>query len=261
MLPRAGLLGSEMNLAGYRAILCDLDGCLISGDTVLPGAAELLAVAGARLVIVSNNSTDTPTTLSARLAAIGLEVSPSSIMLAGTAALEIIADGSPGARICVFGSLAIREYATALGLVHDEAEAEFVLLARDRDFSYSRLERLIRLVGKGARLVVTNIDASHPAPDGGVVPETGALLEAVKACLPGVSYRAVGKPDAGLFEAALRTAGAAPGEVLFIGDNPATDGEGARRLGMDFALVGRAGSGGWRDLAALLDAAHSSAAG
>lgn len=56
-----------MRLDDYDAILCDLDGCLISGDRVLPGAGALLDLAGDRLVILSNNSTDTPATLSLRL--------------------------------------------------------------------------------------------------------------------------------------------------------------------------------------------------
>jgi len=51
-----------MLLASYDGFLCDLDGCLISGSTVLPGAKALLDYAGDRLIIISNNSTDTPTT-------------------------------------------------------------------------------------------------------------------------------------------------------------------------------------------------------
>lgn len=244
-----------MDLAGYRAILCDLDGCLISGDIVLPGAAGLIEAAGERLVIVSNNSTDTPATLSDRLFAMGLDVAPARIVLAGTGALEMIAAEAPGARLAVFGAETIRAHAAHLGLAVVEDAPEVVLLARDRAFTYARLERLIALVRGGARLVVTNIDASHPAPDGGVVPETGALLEAVKVCLPGLAYRAVGKPDAGLFQRALAAVGAAPGEAVFIGDNPATDGEGARRLGMEFVLVGGGAPDAWRDLDALLGTA------
>lgn len=86
-------------------------------------------------------------------------------------------------------------------------------------------------------LVVTNPDACHPAPDGTPVPETGALLGAVRASVPELAPRIIGKPEATLIEEALRRAGVTAGEALFTGDNPATDGAGAARAGLDFALV------------------------
>ncbi len=75
---------SAVLLARYRAILCDLDGCLVSGETVLPGAQAFVEGAGARLMVLSNNSTDTGASLSARLARGGLAVAPARIVLAGS---------------------------------------------------------------------------------------------------------------------------------------------------------------------------------
>lgn len=142
-------------------------------------------------------------------------------------------------------------YARARGLMLIEREADTVLLARDVDFTYSRLEHMVVLLRAGARLVVANIDATHPTADGGLVPETGALLGAITACLPDLTYQVIGKPEAALFEIALRKAGARPDRAILIGDNPATDGEGAWRLGMAFAAVGH---GGVRHIADLLPA-------
>lgn len=221
----------------YRAILCDLDGCLISGETVLPGAGQLAAAAGARLFIVSNNSTDTSETLSARLGRLGLCVPPERLVLAGATALEMLAREMPGARVALFAAPALCAYAEAAGLVLDEATPEVAVLARDTGLTYPRLAGLVRHASAGVPLVVTNPDASHPAADGAPVPETGALLHAVQACLPDLHVRIVGKPETTLIDEALRRAGAAPGEALFIGDNPATDGAGAARAGLDFALI------------------------
>ena len=81
-----------MWLDRFDTILCDLDGCLISGDVVLPGAAEFVAWAGERLVVLSNNSTDTPETLSTRLGTLGLKIPAERIVLAGTAALDHLTD-------------------------------------------------------------------------------------------------------------------------------------------------------------------------
>ncbi|MEM9761317.1 MAG: HAD-IIA family hydrolase [Pseudomonadota bacterium] len=244
----------------YRAVLCDLDGCLISGETVLPGAGELVAAAGARLFIVSNNSTDTSETLSARLARLGLDLPAERLVLAGVTALEMLAREMPGGRVALFAAPALFAYAEATGLVLDDATPEVAVLARDTELTYPRLARLVRHAGAGVPLVVTNPDASHPAADGAPVPETGALLDAVRACLPDLEVRIIGKPETTLIDEALRRAGAAPEEALFIGDNPATDGAGAARAGLDFALIrgpsakGTAGAQASRTLLDLLAA-------
>src|SRR5262249_36637454 len=145
-----------MWLDDFRGLLCDLDGCLIAGDTVLPGARDLLARAGERLWIVSNNSTDTPATLAARLGAMDLPVREERIVLAGATATEHLARRRPGARTAVYGADAIRDYALSLGLVPDQRAPQFVLLTRDPAFSYARLNRIVRQIEDGARLIVSN---------------------------------------------------------------------------------------------------------
>ena len=45
---------SAVLLARYRAILCDLDGCLVSGETVLPGAQAFI-----ELVLATHTTTST----------------------------------------------------------------------------------------------------------------------------------------------------------------------------------------------------------
>src|SRR5580700_7839637 len=100
-----------MWLDRYRGLLCDLDGCLLVGGKPLPGARELVAYAGNRLIIVSNNSTDTPATLAAKLARLNVPVAPERIVLAGATAVEYLAGTAPGARVAIYGALAILRYA------------------------------------------------------------------------------------------------------------------------------------------------------
>ena len=243
-----------MRLDRYRAVLCDLDGCLVAGKTVLSGTGDLLAAVGERLFILSNNSTDTPATLSARLADLGLDVDAARIVLAGTTAVAHIAASTPGARVAVYGSAAIADHVAACGLEVSDTVPDVVLLTRDTAFTYDRLNRLVRQLENGARLIVSNIDVTHPGADGHVVVETGALLKAVTACLPGVPFEAVGKPGPMIYEAALARAGARRGEVLAIGDNPETDGRGAATVGIDCVIIGRDAAGDFPDLPSFLQA-------
>jgi HAD superfamily hydrolase (TIGR01450 family) len=221
----------------WRAIFCDLDGCLISGDRILPGARQLVAAAGPRLWIVSNNSTDTEVTLAERLAEAGLDVPAERIVLAGTAAVDWVAAERPAARVALHVGAPVRARARALGLRADAETPEVIVLGRDTAFDYAALMRIAAQLAAGAELVVTNSDGAHPGPDARPVPETGALLAAVLAVTPGQAYRLIGKPGPVLFERALARANVAAGDALMIGDNPATDGEGARRAGIAFAPV------------------------
>ncbi|QOL80515.1 HAD-IIA family hydrolase [Pseudooceanicola spongiae] len=244
-----------MHLDAYDGFLCDLDGCLISGTTVLPGAKALLDYAGDRLIILSNNSTDTPATLSARLKQLGLSAPPERIVLAGTAALDHLAQIG-GVRLRLYASADLRAYAQPLGLSLDSAEPTHVLLTRDETFGYSDLRDVIALLARGAELFVANPDESHPGPDGMPVPETGSLLAAVLSVLPDLRYTVIGKPEAGLYHAALVRLSGDPRRVLAIGDNPKTDAAGAARLGFDCALVG-ADHGEWTDLDHFLAAGRA----
>ncbi|MGY9048738.1 hypothetical protein P775_14085 [Puniceibacterium antarcticum] len=243
-----------MQLDAYDAFLCDLDGCLISGSTVLPGAQALLDYAGERLIILSNNSTDTPHTLSARLKQLGLKAPPQRIVLAGTTALDHLGQTAE-LRIRLYGSGALRAYAKDLGLLLDDVTPTHILLTRDESFGYGELREIVRSLSQGAQLYVANTDESHPGADHVPVPETGSLLAAILSILPDLTYTVIGKPEAALYHAALARLGVGVRRVLTIGDNPKTDAAGAARLGLDCALIGP-NHGEWSDLNQLM-AAHA----
>jgi HAD superfamily hydrolase (TIGR01450 family) len=238
-----------------RGLILDLDGTLIRGHEVIPGAAELLARWPGRYVVVSNNSTDTAAGLAPRLQALGLPVPAEALVLAGEQALRHIARDHPRTRLLLCGSEALQACAAGLGLALVSRDADLVLLARDLSFSYATLQALTRELARGAALMVSNGDLTHPGPRGSLVPETGALLQAVQACAPGVRPRILGKPAPMLFEEGLRRLELPPEDVTVIGDNARTDALGAVRLGMAYLLVGESPYADAPDMARLLQAA------
>ncbi|MEO0760583.1 MAG: HAD hydrolase-like protein, partial [Pseudomonadota bacterium] len=165
---------------------------------------------------------------------------------------ETVAAEHPGARIALFAAAPLADHARALGLRPVDEGPQIVLLARDTGLTYDRLQRLVAHVHGGLPFFVANPDATHPDAQGRPVPETGALLQAVRSCVPDAAPRVIGKPDITLIETALRRAAARADEAVFIGDNPGTDGLGATRAGLDFIRVGPAGTPGTRRLADLL---------
>ncbi|KAF1071089.1 HAD-IIA family hydrolase [Variovorax sp.] len=225
-------------LAQARHLLLDLDGTLVRQNEAIDGAAELLERFEGRFAIVSNNSTHTAQGLALRLRRLGLRAPPERIVLAGELAVSLLARQHPTARLMVVGTPALQRHARALGFRLVASEAEFVLLALDMRFSHARLGAVANELLRGARLVVTNADATHPGPHGRVVPETGSLLAAVLTASGVQPWRIVGKPEPLLFEEGLRCLGAEPASTVVIGDNPATDAAGAARLGMACLPVG-----------------------
>ena len=65
-------------------------------------------------------------------------------------------------------------------------------------------------------MVVANADATHPGVDVVPVPETGALLAAVRECLPGQEFEVIGKPKAALFRVALDRLGIGADEAVLV---------------------------------------------
>jgi HAD superfamily hydrolase (TIGR01450 family) len=227
---------TELDL-NARAYLIDLDGTLISGRTVLPRALPMLEAVAGRYALVSNNAEHTPEQLSRMLRTIGLNIASDVIVLAGTAAIDAIATAFPGVALLLLGSPALQHYARRKGLRLDASKVDVVLITRDRHFTYAKLAAAAKALTDGAVFYVAAPDLSHPGPKGEPVPETGALAAAILACAGSREYTIVGKPEKILFEIGCRKLGVDFADAIMIGDNPQTDGLGARRLGMRFHQV------------------------
>ncbi|MEX0832218.1 MAG: HAD family hydrolase [Nitriliruptoraceae bacterium] len=223
----------------HEVILSDLDGCLVSGKTVLPGARALVDRHPGRVWIVSNNSEDTAVSLSQRLARLGLKIDADQVITAGETMVRSIAKEHPGARLAWFGTKRLAELARSLSLTTDREDPEIAALTRDPAMDGHDLTELMRLASKGVPVWVANPDPSHPAADGTPVAETGAWWAAVTAAVPVTAARVVGKPSPDLLRVALTRAGVEATDAIMIGDTPVTDGAAARAAGVTFRLVER----------------------
>lgn len=233
----------QSDYVSCAAIFSDLDGCLISGETVLPGARELTLLAGNRLWIVSNNSTDTAQSLGKKLNRLGLPIHSEQILLAGEATIRKKAKDTPQARIALYGSQFLSDLAVELGLKPCRGEQEdlpqYAMLTRDPAFTMRDLEQLMRLVDRDVPVILANPDPIHPAADGTPVPETGALFAALKTGFPKLNYETFGKPSSYLIKEGLKRAGVKADDAVFIGDTPTTDGKAALAAGVPFVLIRR----------------------
>lgn len=232
--PASNPKGMVQSAAG---ILLDWDGCVAHDD--IPHAAGLafLRRYADKIAIVSNSSTLWPSDIQEVLAGLGVVLPAERIVLAGHHALLLAAQR--GLTTTVLGTPHMRALARQLGVRQVTMDPDLIVLLRDTRFTYSRLKFAINALASGARLIVANPDLTHPGPKGTLAPETGALLAALGACVPldRISVEVLGKPYPHMFHTACGALGLEPSQVLMIGDNPLTDIEGARQLGIPALLV------------------------
>lgn len=243
-------------IAAAKAVLFDWDGCLSTGGALLPGARDLLRTLGPRAFILSNNSTDLPSDLKAMLAAERVSFDSERILLAGHQTLCRQAVAAIGRPIHLVANAAMTAFAVSLGIRLTGGAPAAVVILRDTAFSFDKLEAAANAALQCRHVVLANPDRTHPGIDGAVVPETGAIAAAILACLDGaeITPEVVGKPSPFLFHEALARAGVKPAEAVMLGDNPLTDGAGARAVGIPFVLIQPGGAVDMAGLAPAVDA-------
>ncbi len=227
----------SLNFAAFSGFLIDLDGTLASGRQLLPGARSLLCAVKDRFAIVSNDTEHTVEQWSHRFRTWHLDVPMDRIVLAGVVALEAAADSRPGSKMLLLGSQALKRKAQKMGFELVEKNPDILIVARDRQFTYTKLALAARAVRDGAELILACPDLSHPGPDDYPVPEAGALAAALMAVTGPVPHRVMGKPRPDLFQQACSRLDLELGQCVVIGDNPQTDGAGAAALGVPFWQV------------------------
>lgn len=237
-----------MGLMKYNdiaAVVMDMDGVLWRGSEPLPGLQEIfqwLLESGIPFALATNNSSRTPASYVEKLAAMGVpDIPEQAIVTSATATAAYLQTRYlAGTKLHVVGMNGLRQSLDAAGFdisgTHTEDDpVKAVVVGIDTDLTYEKLKQAALLIRAGADFIGTNPDKSLPAPEG-QLPGAGSLLAALEAATD-VSPTVIGKPEAPMFEAALKVVNAAPEKTLMIGDRLETDIAGAQKVGMKTALV------------------------
>ncbi|MCY3976963.1 MAG: HAD-IIA family hydrolase [Chloroflexi bacterium] len=223
-----------------KAIISDMDGVLWRGSQALPGMSEFFELLFARpldFVLATNNSSRTQQDYVDKLARMGVSgIQARHIVTSGTATVSYLKTQYPaGTRMYVLGGGGLKRMLDCAGYERVGACAEVVVCGIDFALTYEKAQTATLLIRAGARFIGTNPDPSFPSPEG-LVPGAGSIIALIEAA-SGQSPTIIGKPDRGMFDAALRQLGARPEETLMIGDRIGTDIAGAQMLGLQTALV------------------------
>jgi NagD protein len=207
-----------------KSYLCDMDGVLVFGSQAIAGANEFihrLQDAGAKFLVLTNNSLYTQRDLHVRLKRMGLDVPIDAIYTSAMATAQFLAAQHPGGSAYVIGEAGLTTALHEAGYVITDQNPEYVVLGETLTYSFERITQAMRFVAAGARFIATNPDVSGPG-EGGMVPATGAVAALISSATGVVPYF-IGKPNPLIMRTALRTLGAHSEDSVMVGDRMDTD--------------------------------------
>ncbi len=227
-----------LELRSLRGFIFDLDGCVYTGNTLVPGVQEFLRELrqkGCRILFLTNNSREGGEELQAKLARLGVPAPREEVLSAVEIVGPLIRDRYGPSPILAIGAerlcQLLREAGHSLLPLEAYREARVVVVGHDFDFDYRKLTAAARAVAAGAAFLAVNLDPRLPVEAGEFYPGCGAQAEAV-ATAAGVRPEVVGKPMPHIFRVALSRLGVPPGEAAMIGDSLTSDVGGAQAVGL-----------------------------
>ncbi len=250
----------------YPVLLFDAYGVLVDKVAALPGACDLIAhlnTSAKPYYVLTNSASRLPADIAAGLRQFGLEISEARIITSGALLGRCFQTHAlTGKRCVVLGTKQSRAYVTRAGgvPVPPGEDAEVFVIADQAGFPFletidAALSSMIRRLdaGQSLHLLLCNPDLIYPFAPGRYGVTAGSVAAMLEAVLlerypeKDKGFVRLGKPHAPIFKEAARRAGTR--DMILIGDQLHTDILGARRFGIDSALVlsglSRRPSAGW----------------
>lgn len=205
-------------------VVCDLDGVVYLGETLVPGADHAicrLRERGWHVLFATNNASRGPGDAAAKISKLtGLAVHPEDTVSSAQAAGYWMKEHFPGGNAKVLGGPGIYEALHAYGITTESSvEPDAVVVGLTMDLSYEAIKQCALAVRRGAQLVATNVDPSYPTPEG-LWPGAGSLVAAVATASDAVPV-VTGKPQQPMID--LISSKVLGEKVVMVGDRPDTD--------------------------------------
>ena len=148
-----------------KSYLIDMDGVLLSGRVLIPGANEFidrLKARNAEFVVLTNNPMYTPGDLAHRLQTIGLDIAENRIFTSAMATARFLHTQKPNGTAFVIGESGLTDAIHGIGYIITDYEPDYVVLGETFSYSLEAITKAIRLILEGARFIATNPDPTGP---------------------------------------------------------------------------------------------------
>ena len=191
---------------------------------------------GKKVLLLTNNSTDSVGTIHSRLAGLHIPISSDEILTSGLLTAEYLFRRHGRVSYFLVGERGLQREMERFGHARKYGEsAEFVVVGLDRTLTYEKLDHAARLIRTGSKIVATHTSRVYMYKTGPAL-ATGPIVRALEYAT-GVKATVIGKPALPMFKLALRRARCRADQAVMVGDQIETDIAGAVAAGSDAILV------------------------
>jgi len=218
--------------------LIDMDGVLVKGKELIPGAdgfIERLKANENKFLILTNNPLYTQRDLEHRLKTSGLNVPADNIFTSAIATAKFLQNQRPNGTAFVIGETGLTQALHDVGYVQTDTNPDYVVLGEVNTYNFEIVTKAIRLINDGALFIATNPDTTGPL-ESGIVPATGAMAALIEKAT-GKAPFFVGKPNPLMMRSALRYLGVHSENTVMVGDRMDTDVVAGVMSGLETILV------------------------
>ena len=211
-------------LRNKKAFICDMDGVIYHGNRIIPGVREFMEwieKEGKDFLFLTNSSERSPRELAQKLGRMGLSVGEEHFYTSALATASFLAGQCPGGSVYVIGEPGLTYALYEAGFSMNDINPDYVVFGETRSLNYEKIEKAVKLVFNGAKLIGTNSDLTAPA-ENGIIPACRALISSIE-MTTGKSAYFVGKPNPLMMRHALKKLGCHRVEAAIIGDRMDTD--------------------------------------
>jgi NagD protein len=212
------------HIRAKKSFIIDMDGVIYHGNRLLKGAVEFvdwLSAQGKGYLFLTNSSERSPLELAQKLSRLGIKAEPERFYTSALATASFLASQRPGGSVYVIGEPGLIQALYDAGFTMNNVNPDYVVVGEGRGYSVEALERAVKLVLGGARLIGTNPDLSGPS-EGGIVPACGALVAPIELATKTKAYF-VGKPNPLMMRHGLRRLNSRREDTVIVGDRMDTD--------------------------------------
>ena len=176
----------------------------------IPAAFQKMKDLDLKVVLATNNATQTAAQFVEKVRSFGVELEPEQIINSPMAVADILEQRFPGGGpVYVFGEEGIRTTLKEHGYYHAEKNVLAVVVGLNRQATFADFCAATSLIRGGAPFIGTNPDKTFPQPNGTVIPGGGAFVAFFEASTD-VKPTIAGKPFPFLFNLALKRLSISP---------------------------------------------------
>ena len=211
-------------LRNKSAFICDMDGVIYHGNRIIENVREFvnwLRDNGKKFLFLTNSSERSPRELAQKLGRMGLDVDESHFYTSALATASFLESQCKGGSVYVIGEPGLTYALYEAGFSMNDVNPDYVVFGETRSLNYEKIEKAVKLVMNGAKLIGTNSDLTAPS-ENGIIPACRALVSPIE-MTTGKSAYFVGKPNPLMMRHALKKLDCHRLDAVIIGDRMDTD--------------------------------------